>query len=92
MIKLYHEMRKASPEKARELVRKVLQQNNGNVSKTARILGISRNTVRRARNGPLNDLSRRPKNSPNKTDSKLHQLILQEARKTGFRYRRLLCI
>ena len=82
-------MRKASPEKARELVRKVLQQNNGNVSKTARILGISRNTVRRARNGPLNDLSRRPKNSPNKTDSKLQQLILQEARKTGFRYRRL---
>jgi transposase-like protein len=82
-------MRKVSPEKARELVRKVLQQNNGNVSKTARILGISRNTVRRARNGPLKDLSRRPKNSPNKTDSKLEQLILQEARKTGFRYRRL---
>lgn len=89
MIKLYHELRKASPEKARELVRKILQQNKGNVSKTAKILGISRNTVRRARDGPLKDLSRRPKNCPNKTDSKLENLILEEARKTGFRYRRL---
>ena len=33
------------------------------VSKTARILGISRKTVRRAREGPLEDLSRRPKSS-----------------------------
>ena len=89
MIKLYHELRKASPEKARELVRKVLEQNKGNVSKTAKILGISRNTVRRARDGPLKDLSRRPKNSPNKTNSILEELITKEAKKTGFRYRRL---
>ncbi|RLA80701.1 MAG: hypothetical protein DRG36_02905 [Deltaproteobacteria bacterium] len=31
----------------------VLEQQGGNVSKTARILGISRKTVRRAREGPL---------------------------------------
>ena len=41
-INLYHELRKANPVKARELVRKVLNQNGGNVSKTARILGIDR--------------------------------------------------
>ena len=82
-------MRKVNPEKARELVRKVLAQNKGNVSKTAKILGISRNTVRRARDGPLKDLSRRPKNCPNKTNSWLEELITKEAKKTGFRYRRL---
>jgi len=51
--KVYHDLRKTSPEAARLLVRKVLEQNGGNVSKTARILGISRKTVRRAREGPL---------------------------------------
>jgi len=48
-VKLYHEPRKVSPEKARMLVRKILEENNGNVSKPARILGISRHTVKRAR-------------------------------------------
>ena len=62
--KVYHDLRKTSPEAARLLVGKVLEQNGGNVSKTARILGISRKTVRRAREGPLEDLSRRPKSSP----------------------------
>jgi transcriptional regulator with PAS, ATPase and Fis domain len=38
----YHEMRKLSPEKARELVRIVFEKNNHNISKTAKILGISR--------------------------------------------------
>ncbi len=60
-ISVYHELRKASPERARLLVRKVLDQNGGNVSKTAKVLGISRNTVGRARDGTLNDLSRAPK-------------------------------
>jgi len=51
--KVYHDLRRTSPEAARLLVRKVLEQNGGNVSKTARILGISRKTVRRAKEGPL---------------------------------------
>ena len=50
--KVYHDLRKTSPEAARLLVRRVLEQQGGNVSKTARILGISRKTVRRAREGP----------------------------------------
>jgi len=82
-------LRKTSPEAARLLVRKVLEQNGGNVSKTARILGISRKTVRRAREGPLGDLSRRPKNSPNRLKTECEQLILTEAKRTGYGYRKL---
>ena len=66
------------------MVRKVLEQNGGNVSKTARILGISRKTVRRAREGPLEDLSRRPKNSPRRIQADFEQLILSEAKRTGY--------
>ncbi len=88
-ISYYHELREVSPKKARELVRKVLDQNNGNVSKTAKVLEISRNSVRRARDGNLDDLSRKPRNSPSKTPDKFEKLILLEAKRTGFRYRRL---
>ena len=89
MDTLYHEIRKISKEKARELVRKILNKNGGNVFKTARILRISRLTVRRARDGPLNDFSRRPKYSPRKIKSEFEELIIKEAKKTGFRYVRL---
>lgn len=85
----YRELRRISPEKAREIVRKTLEKQKGNVSATARVLAISRNTVRRARDGPLEDLSRRPHSSPRKTSSYLEELIVEEAKRTGFRYRRL---
>lgn len=85
----YNELRKISPEKARELIRKIFEANNRNVSKTAKILNISRHTVRRAIYGPLKDRSRRPKNCPRKLSSELENLIINEAKRTGFRYRRL---
>lgn len=85
----YHEIRKLSPEKAREVVRKVLTENDGNVSKAARILKIKRGTVRRARDGTLEDTSRRPHTSPNRTVSSLEDFIVYEGRETGYRYRRL---
>ena len=44
----------------------------GNVSKTARILGISRKTVSRAREGPLEDLPRRPKRSDDEEFLMIH--------------------
>ena len=88
-ISYYHELRKASPRRARELVRKVLDQNNGNVSVSAQVLGISRNSVRRARDGSLDDVSRKPHNCPSKTPDKFEKLILLESQRTGFRYRRL---
>ena len=61
MGKVYHDLRKTSPEAARLLVRKVLEQNGGNVSKTARILGISRKTVRRRGKAPLRICPEGPK-------------------------------
>ena len=85
----YHEIKKESPELARKLVRKILKQNQGNVSKTALILGIHRATVRRARDGCLHDKSKRPHNSKNKTSSSLEKMILKVAKDTGYRYRRL---
>jgi hypothetical protein len=86
----YQEIRRdVSPEKARGLVKKILEKNNGDVSETARILATSRKTVRRARDGTLEDKSRKPNNSPNKTESSLEGLIIQEGKNTGYRYRRL---
>ncbi|ODN30592.1 transposase [Fervidobacterium thailandense] len=85
----YHELRKLSPQKAREVVRKVFEANNRNVSKTAKILGIARATVRRAVYDCLEDKSRRPKHFPKKLKSEFEDIIVEEAKRTGFRYRRL---
>jgi transposase len=85
----YDELRKQSPKFAREMVRRVLLSNGGNVSKTAYLLKTTRNTVRRARDGDLEDKSRRPKTSPKKTITSLENFIVQESKNTGFRYRRL---
>jgi len=85
----YHEMRQISNEKARELVRKVLENTGGNVSKTARILGVSRKTVRRARDGTLSDYSRRPLHSPRRIESRFEDLIVFEGKRTGYGAQRL---
>ena len=86
---LYHKIRKINPELAREIVREKLTTNKGNVSKTAREMGISRLTVRRARDGDLKDKSRAPKNPKRKYSNYFIELIKTEARNTNFRYRRL---
>jgi len=85
----YHDLREVSPRKAREVIRKVLGQHHGNVSVAARILGIARHTVSRARDGTLHDCSRRPHHSPGKTSDEFEALIVAEAKRTHFRYRRL---
>ncbi|BCS80618.1 hypothetical protein CaldiYA01_05780 [Caldicellulosiruptor diazotrophicus] len=59
--------------------------NNKNLSKTAKILGVSRQTVRRAIYGPLEDKSRKPKTCPRKLSSELEKPISQEAKRTGFK-------
>lgn len=89
MLVSYHELRGLSPAKARDIVVKVLKQNQGNVARTAAILGICRRTVRRARDGALHDRSRRPACSPRKTPLTFEKLIITEAKRTHFRYRRL---
>jgi hypothetical protein len=85
----YHEIRKLSPEKAREVARRILAGNGGNVTRAAGILGIRPRTVRRARDGALSDSSKRPHSSPNRTASPLEDLIVHEGRETGYRCRRL---
>ena len=69
-VSVYHYLRKLSPAKAREFVLNKLAEYDGNISKTARALNISRNTVRRAKAYPLEDLSRAPKSIKDK-DSRL---------------------
>jgi hypothetical protein len=78
-----------APGKARELVKKILVNTRGNVSEAARIAKISRHTVRRARDGDPDDRSRKPHKSPRKTPSSYERLIVAEAKRTHFRYRRL---
>lgn len=75
----YSELRKIAPEKARELLLKILFEQDGNVSEAARIAGVNRRTVRRARDGPLADISTRPHNSSNQTYSALENLVSNEA-------------
>ena len=89
MIVSYHELRMIAPRKAREVVRKILAGTGGNVSEAARIAGISRHTVRRARDGALDDGSRRPGGSPRRTPKAYERLVVTEAKRTRFRYRRL---
>ena len=89
MNNIYHKLRESNCKSARILVRDILVKNKGNVSKTAQILGISRTTVRRARDGDLTDYSRKPKTSPKKISSDFESLILFEAKNTGYRHRRL---
>ena len=89
MLVSHHELRKLSPAKARDIVIKVLTQNQGNVTRTAAILGICRRTVRRVRDGEPHDRSRRPAHSPRKTPLAFEKLIATEAKRTHFCYRRL---
>lgn len=75
---------------ARSLVRIILEQNNGNVSVTSRILWCSRKCVRRARDGTLEDESRRPKSiSSSQTPSDLENLVLLERKQTRYGRKRL---
>ena len=86
----YHRLRdKQDPEAARELVRSVLDEQLGNVSEVASILGITRPTVRRARDGSLADLDRTPHNQPTKTVSALEEVVLGERKTTGYGRKRL---
>ena len=61
MDSLYHEIKlKSGAKAARVVAREILKRNNGNVLKTAYILGTSRLTVRRARDGNLEDEPKTP--------------------------------
>ena len=56
MSSLYHKIKIESGAKAARIAsREILTRNNGDVSKAAKILRVSRLTVRRARDGNLDD-------------------------------------
>jgi transposase-like protein len=73
----------------RSLVREVLRRNGGNVSATAREMGCSRLTVRRARDGTLEDGDRTPYEQPRRTEDHVLETVLRERKKTGYGRRRL---
>jgi DNA-binding NtrC family response regulator len=82
MNSIYHNLRKIKSDvAARLLIREVLAKNNGNVTKTASILGISRHTVRRARDGRLEDCSRAPKRVNRKYSWTCYNKVDKELRK-----------
>lgn len=90
MDSLYHEVKlKSGAKAARVVAREILKRNNGDVSKTAKILGVSRLTVRRARDGNLGGESKAPKNIKNKIPFNLESVVIEEGKNTGYRYRRL---
>ncbi len=70
-------------------MRKVLEKNKGNVSRTAQIFRICRKTVRRARDGTLYDYSMRSKRSSRMIDTLFEDLIVTEGKHTSYRAGRL---
>lgn len=67
----------------------MLRRHGGNVSATAREMGCSRLTVRRARDGTLEDGDRTPHEQPQKTDDEVFEMVKNERKKTGYGRRRL---
>jgi len=64
---IYHDLRKIQPKTARKLVREVIKKKHGNIPKTAKILHITRNTIRRTRDGSFEDISQMPNNTYSRT-------------------------
>jgi len=85
----YKEIKNLSPEKARQIIKDKLFKNNWNISLTAKQFNIDRKTVRRARDWPLLDISKKPKSHPKTISTTLSDLIIECAKKTWFRYKRL---
>lgn len=86
----YHRTKKEQGDvAARMLIRRELRRRRGNVSATARQVGCARITVRRARDGSLEDGDRTPLRQPRRTGGKVLDVILREQKRTGFGRRRL---
>ncbi len=80
--------------KAREFLLNTLNKNKGNISKTGRELKYSRNTtkkiLRRKISGQsLENQSRQPVFSPDKTPEEIEEKIVKERKKTNFGRKRL---
>jgi len=84
----YQELRSISPKAARQAILQILKANDGKVSETARMLGVTRRTVYKAlmkRNaGNLDDASRAPKVVHNKTPQEIEEKVLLLKKKTNY--------
>ena len=84
----YQELRSISPKAARQAILQILKANDGKVSETARMLGVTRRTVYKAlmkRNaGNLDDACRAPKVVHNKTPQEIEEKVLLLKRKTNY--------
>ena len=84
----YQELRSISPKAARQAILQILKANDGKVSATARMLGITRRTVYKAlkkRNaGNLDDSSRAPKVVHNKTPQEIEEKVVLLKQKTNY--------
>lgn len=79
----YKQLRRLSPEAARQAVLEHLRANNWNISKTAMIFGITRavvyDIIRRDEAGSLKDRSRTPKNQPRRTPQEIENRVIKLA-------------
>jgi transposase len=84
----YQELRTISPKAARQAILQILKANKGNVSQTARMLGVTRRTVYKAISkreaGNLDDNSRAPKVVHNKTPKEIEEKVALLKRKTNY--------
>ena len=89
----YKQLRKMSPEAAREAVLQYLDTNGGNKADAARVFGITRPVVydilMKQAEGDLRDRSREPKRQPNKTPPEIEEQVVQAKNTTRKGYRRL---
>lgn len=84
----YQELRTISPKAARQAIIQICTSCDGNVSRTARMLHVTRMTVykalRKADAHDLNDASRAPRTIVNKTPRYIEDYILTIKRQTNF--------
>jgi len=84
----YQQLRTISPKAARQAILQILRSCDGNVSETARILGITRTTIykaiRKQREKDLSDSSRVPKRVANKTESSIEEKVILIKQKTNY--------
>jgi len=84
----YQELRSISPKAARLAILQILKANNGKVSATARMLGITRRTIYKALSkknaGNLDDTSRAPKVVHNKTPEAIEEKVIKLKKKTNY--------
>jgi len=84
----YEELRKISPKAARQAILQIYKANQGNVSATARLVGVTRKTVykalRKQEAGNLEDASRAPNVVHNKTKPEIEEKVVLLKQKTNY--------